>query len=185
MMKNNTTFGILKSSDGGIYQGFYLKNSQVFHGFGKITYPDKETYEGNWINGMKHGSGELILANKCRFKGYFKNDNYFFGEYIDIRGTKYIGPFKDNMPHGYGTGVNEFGVKHIGYWKNGLPFDKFSLIFKNGNIGVAFFSEGVPSGTGYLFQKRKNLILKGLWDGYVFEPRYKKTRSIINEKFDA
>ena len=35
-----------------------FKNA-LFHGYGKLTLPDGSFYEGNWIDGKKHGSGKL------------------------------------------------------------------------------------------------------------------------------
>jgi len=43
-------------------------------GFGKITWPDGSSYEGNWQNGMFHGNGQLITASKDKIIGTWVND---------------------------------------------------------------------------------------------------------------
>lgn len=46
-----------------------------FHGKGKLMFPDGSFYDGNWVNGMKHGEGgEIHLANGKIIKGNFVND---------------------------------------------------------------------------------------------------------------
>ena len=40
-------------------------------GFGKMTYKDKSTYEGNWEDGMMHGDGLYIDKAGMNWNGIF------------------------------------------------------------------------------------------------------------------
>lgn len=42
-------------------------------GFGKMTYKDKSTYEGNWENSMMHGDGVYIDKQGMNWNGIFVN----------------------------------------------------------------------------------------------------------------
>jgi len=45
------------------------------HGKGKITYNEGSYFEGNFINGKKHGYGELIQEDSgYYYKGNWEND---------------------------------------------------------------------------------------------------------------
>jgi hypothetical protein len=44
---------------GAIYEGDWQRDKQ--EGFGRETWPDGTEYTGNFLNGMKHGRGRLIL----------------------------------------------------------------------------------------------------------------------------
>ena len=46
------------------------------NGFGKWTYTDKTTYEGNWVSTQKHGLGIETWPNGYIYKGEFKKSNW-------------------------------------------------------------------------------------------------------------
>ena len=44
-----------------VYKGQFMKSE--CHGRGRITFPDGETYVGQWQNNMRHGQGTNVGAN--------------------------------------------------------------------------------------------------------------------------
>ena len=67
------------------------------HGKGKIYYPDKSKYEGDFKNDMKDGHGTL--------------------EYPD--GRKYVGEFKNDLMHGKGVMTTKNKRPIEGIWEKG------------------------------------------------------------------
>jgi hypothetical protein len=63
---------------GTMYTGNW-KDDQ-FHGFGKLSYPNKDTYEGNFESGKAQGQGKFTHAN----------------------GTVYVGGWLEDKQHGSG-----------------------------------------------------------------------------------
>lgn len=37
-------------------------------------YADKSSYEGNFLNGKKHGVGKFLLSNGSTYEGAFRED---------------------------------------------------------------------------------------------------------------
>jgi hypothetical protein len=89
---------------------------------------DEEIYDGQTLNGMKHGSGTLTYSNGTVYKGDFvKDKKHGYGIYTDAKGLIYEGEFHDNGPHGKGK-----------------------LTYPNGNIYIGDFRNSWISGTGIL-----------------------------------
>jgi hypothetical protein len=44
------------------------------HGFGKYTYKDGTTYQGDWISDTKAGRGTLTYPNGNQFSGHFDEE---------------------------------------------------------------------------------------------------------------
>ena len=43
---------------------------------GKKNYPNKDKYEGEWVNDHKHGFGMLTFSNGDKYEGEFQNDAF-------------------------------------------------------------------------------------------------------------
>ena len=67
------------------------------NGFGKWTYTDKTTYEGNWVGTQKHGQGILTFPD----------------------GSTYEGEWANGFMNGKGKFTWSDGKEKIGIWKNG------------------------------------------------------------------
>ena len=74
MEDGNVLFVIL----GTHYTGSWKDN--LFHGHGKLAYPNQDVYEGFFDSGKAHGQGKFIHAN----------------------GTTYVGGWVENKQHGLG-----------------------------------------------------------------------------------
>ena len=45
-------------------------------GFGKLTFLDSDTYEGEWYFNKRHGTGEYRMSNGKTFKGEWKDNDF-------------------------------------------------------------------------------------------------------------
>jgi len=74
-----------------------------------------QIYKGQWLEGKRHGQGELYEPDGSAYKGYWKNDmKNGKGKYIWSDGRVYTGDWKDDKMHGKGTLVWADGSKYTG-----------------------------------------------------------------------
>jgi hypothetical protein len=118
------------------YEGEMLNNLR--NGFGIYVYDNRFfRYEGEWRNGVKHGSGKLAMRDGSYYEGDFKKGeicgkgykfdknkqteytgDFFYGEYHGKGVLRcknqftYDGDFFENMMHGYGE-LNELKQNHV------------------------------------------------------------------------
>ena len=66
-------------------------------GFGKYTYINADTYEGEWQNHVRHGQGQYLYAEtSTKYVGTWKDGKREgHGELIHAN-HKYSGPFKED-----------------------------------------------------------------------------------------
>lgn len=82
----------------GRYRGDINPVSKLRNGTGTYTYTNPFfQYQGEWVNGKKHGQGVLIMKD----------------------GSKFVGEFKDGEICGQGTKTYECGMCYTGGWLNG------------------------------------------------------------------
>ena len=99
-------------------QSIFLSNESG-EGLGKFTFPDGDTYEGEFKDWDMNGQGTYTWSD----------------------GRKYVGKFKDGKEHGQGTNIWSNGNKYVGEWKdgkewNGIIYDKYGNIIDNYLKGV-------------------------------------------------
>jgi len=87
---------------------------------GVHSYPDGSHYEGQWLNGMRHGHGI-----------WSKSD-----------GSTYVGEWEDDKPHGQGTLTLPNGKKHTGEWRNGKRHGSGVEIFPDGTKRFGEWEDG-------------------------------------------
>ena len=81
---------------------------------------DALDYEGEWVDDKWHGKGTLNLKSGDKYVGDFKNGmlnghgKYTWSENRAGDCKDYIGDFRDNNKHGYGTLQFKTGDKYQG-----------------------------------------------------------------------
>ena len=82
----------------------FLKEEYA-NGQGKYTYPNGESYDGDWKKGEFHGKGSLTSPlDGCKFVGNFKNDKANgHGKATFNSGEIIEGDWKDGELSGHGT----------------------------------------------------------------------------------
>lgn len=176
------------------YKGYAGEiNNQLRDGFGVYYYNNKFfRYEGDWLKGMKHGHGKLIMADGSYYEGEFKegeieghgfrkwqhNGNSYSGEfhlgelhgygvlnYPD--GSQYKGEFFKNSRHGNGIFVDKFGNEYEGTWYNNKQHGHGILTLCNGDIYEGDFIHGRRQGHGNL-RATDGTEYDGQWNADVF-----------------
>jgi len=64
------------------------------------------------------------------------------GTYTTASGTKYVGQWKDNKPHGQGTTTTASRTKYVGQWKNGKRHGQGKLIYADGRVKEGIWEYG-------------------------------------------
>ena len=72
------------------YSGMWSNNRP--EGYGKLTTHAGDTYEGNFVYGLKHGTGVEMFAE----------------------GGSYIGNYKNGIPEGHGKLIDKDGTVFVG-----------------------------------------------------------------------
>ena len=71
------------------------------------------------MNGLKHGQGNYVEADKCCYKGDWKaNKMEGRGVCKWLDGRKYDGEWKNNLMHGKGVYTWKDGRKYVGKYFN-------------------------------------------------------------------
>ena len=85
-----------------------------------------------------------------KYFGLFKNGKILKGISIYPGGSKYVGEFKNNKPHRYGTFVWANGDKYYGQWENGKSHGNGTKIWKDGRKYSGKFKNDKLHGKGTL-----------------------------------
>eukprot|EP00919_Chromeraceae_sp_WS-2016_P072629 GHVR01171690.1.p1 GENE.GHVR01171690.1~~GHVR01171690.1.p1 ORF type:complete len:216 (+),score=47.97 GHVR01171690.1:34-681(+) len=153
-------------------EGETLTTSRNFSGSGKATYRNGDTYEGEYLDGVKHGKGKYTYANGDIFEGpYWKNQRIGLGRLSFAKGGFYHGNFSEGKRHGEGTekylnddvysgqwnrgfkhgkGTYAYAVtrfKYVGEWERGHMM-RGRWLWKNGTQYVGTFKDNQPYGKG-------------------------------------
>ena len=122
--------------DGGdVYEGEILNGKR--HGHGTYTWADGDTYEGDWKDGKRCGWGKLIQYGKSPSgETYMK--------------YSYDGEWLDSKEHGHGICVEgDFGMEKMdkvfeGEWVNGKRQGRFVWYLTNSKGGryIDFYEDG-------------------------------------------
>ena len=171
------------------YYGEWKENNRS--GFGISYFHGKKIFEGIWKNDFPYsgkiydslsniiyeglfskysGTFTFTNINRCRtYTGSFKNGKKNgYGEETYIY-KKYIGYWKDNEYHGFGTLYENDIKEYSGYWKHGKREGKGNYFNDNGTIWIeGEFKEDEPY-YGIQYYENNNIQYEGYFHEYSFE----------------
>jgi hypothetical protein len=85
------------------------------------TWADGSTYNGDWVDGMKHGRGLYMYANGDMYEGgYFKGMKHGYGAASWTNGSQYVGHWDSGREHGQGRYTTASGQCYTGTFKQVL-----------------------------------------------------------------
>ncbi|GAB4499744.1 MAG: hypothetical protein OHK0019_37260 [Saprospiraceae bacterium] len=154
--------GIFAYPDGSKYEGqflkgkfhgqgvFYFANGDKYEGEFKENYPDGQgtrTYSadnhqesGEWRQGEFVGSSLIESGKVGCIQGDCSNGK---GTYIYKEGSaKYVGEFKDDVPHGYGICTYANGDRYRGEWQEGAFGGRGTLFLRDGTVVDGYWRVG-------------------------------------------
>ncbi|XP_049849009.1 uncharacterized protein LOC126317076 [Schistocerca gregaria] len=138
--------------------------------YGAYTTAAGEKYEGEWVNGCRHGKGRLEYR-KCEYEGEWKmNLRHGMGKQIFISGEWYIGEWRENVQKGLGKLYDLRGTMiYDGEWENGNFHGKGEWKDSTGCVYKGVWSEGrfkegsLRTATGIVYRGQ---WANGMFDGY-------------------
>ena len=109
--------------DGTHYHGQFGGNG-VAHGYGRITYPSGNSYEGDFVEDLYEGYG-TYTSQEGVYVGQFKAGRFDGqGTHVYRKGGVYVGQWQAGRYHGRGTYVYPSGKSYIGVWQQGELVNK-------------------------------------------------------------
>lgn len=118
-------------------------------GFGKATYPNRSTYEGQFQNHLRHGTGTLILSDSTKYESEWRLDErHGEGKEFCPDGTSFTGKYVKGMRHGCGVMTWPEGSRYSGQFERGRANGEGELLRTDGSVYRGHFSEDCMSGEG-------------------------------------
>ncbi|MFZ5967379.1 MAG: YceG family protein [Bacillota bacterium] len=101
-----------------------------------IEYSDKDVYEGETLNGKRHGHGTMNFKKGYKYVGEWQNDGiHGVGTmYFPSNGNRYEGEWVNNEMRGEGTMYFGAGDKYVGQWKGNKREGKGIHYFIDGSV---------------------------------------------------
>ena len=129
-----------------------------------LTYSNGDTYEGETLDGKRHGHGTYRFADGTVYTGEFYSNNYNgHGKMQCANGDVYDGEYAIGKKNGYGVYKFSSGKTYTGYWKDDKYHGRGKLTFVSGNEYDGEWIKGRKHGLGvYTFK-----------DGTVYDGEFK------------
>ncbi len=138
-----------RNDEKGIYEGG-LFSSTIEHGFGIMKYTDGTIYEGMWVNSKHWGKGRLLKPNGDHIEGAFFESDIIDATLNYANGDVYKGNLSQELPNGYGI-LNKQSIGEISaYFKNGEIVGEVKIRFTNGAKYTGTWVNGLMDGNGRL-----------------------------------
>lgn len=154
--------GIFAYPDGSKYEGQFLNGK--FHGQGVFYFANGDKYEGQFSENYPDGQGTRIYAaDNHQESGEWRQGEFvgssliesgkagcIQGDCADGKGTyiykegsaKYVGDFKNDLPHGYGICTYANGDRYRGEWQEGAFGGKGTLYLRDGTVVDGYWRNG-------------------------------------------
>ncbi|CAD8075849.1 unnamed protein product [Paramecium primaurelia] len=140
-------FGVILSNNGRTYEGQFENDRK--HGSGFERFPDGASYNGTYINGKPDGVGKFLWANGEVYEGGWQNGlKHGQGIWNGIKGDSYVGEWKMGNPEGYGVHVWVNGDRYEGEFHNSLKHGEGIEYLINGDVYKGQYVNGKPEGVG-------------------------------------
>jgi hypothetical protein len=118
-------------------------------GQGKVKYPNRSSYEGQFQNFMRHGQGTLTLSDGTSYECEWKHDERNGkGKEYWADGTIFVGTYVKGMRSGHGIMTWPEGSKYSGQFERGKANGEGELVRTDGSVYLGTFQEDCMAGDG-------------------------------------
>ena len=158
-----------------------VASSRHFTGRGVATYPSGDTFDGDFVDGNRHGRGTYKYA---RVQAQQDGDADADGDAEPVEAT-YTGEWRDSQKHGIGKQVYPGVGTYNGYWENGQRHGEGVMIYQNQDVYSGQWVKGNKEGKGtYVFFEtgmkyvgtfKNGQLINGKWlypNGSYFEGNF-------------
>ncbi|XP_072244878.1 ankyrin repeat and MYND domain-containing protein 1 [Leuresthes tenuis] len=109
-------------------------------GLGVQEWPDGSKYDGEFVNGLKHGKGRYSWKNGEYYEGsFYKDYKHGDGLYCWLTGHKFIGKFYLNRKEGYGQQIFPDGATFQGLYHSDQRFGPGVVTYPDGRQDVGLW----------------------------------------------
>jgi len=157
---NNTPDGkgIQKMLNGDCYNGEFVNG--VRHGKGSLT-TKRFTYEGDWKNNCFDGNGKIFYRSGETYEGSFsKGQRHGAGFFVKTPTIWYKGDWINNVHFGDGIESSIIGV-YTGKFENDKKHGKGTMVYSNGHTFEGHWFKNIRNGFGIL--KTLTFSYQGQW----------------------
>jgi hypothetical protein len=152
--------GIFAYPDGSKYEGNFSNGK--FEGEGVFSFSNGEVYIGQFKENYPDGQGTRKMADGSEESGAWRQGE-FLGTSLTVRGK--VGCVDGDCENGQGTYVYKEGsAKYIGTFKDETPHGYGTCTYANGDVYVGEWQEGAFGGRGTLTLRDKTIV-EGFWRG--------------------
>lgn len=126
-------YGRASFSNGDSYEGEYKFDQR--HGRGVYKWHDGRVFDGQFSEDKRHGKGIFTWPDGAVYDGEFVNgQREGHGKYTFADGGQYDGSWKDGRYDGFGTCTWEDGRRYRGEWRNGMAHGRGIETYPNGDV---------------------------------------------------
>lgn len=139
--------GSITWPNGDSYEGDFV--SDKLSGNGVYTFHSGDVYEGEFVEGKKHGKGKYTAFDGSYYEGDFENDlRHGKGKLVTSDGGVYEGDFVKGIKSGYGTYAYPNGDSYEGEFSGDLRHGNGKYVWSNGETYTGEFAAGNMNGYG-------------------------------------
>mmetsp|Transcript_16124 Transcript_16124/g.41395 ORF Transcript_16124/g.41395 Transcript_16124/m.41395 type:complete len:1154 (-) Transcript_16124:92-3553(-) len=141
-------------------------------GQGSLVHSSGLRYSGGWKRSMYHGNGKLIYPNGDVYEGGFaEGRREGSGSFAEHTGAKYDGTWHASMRFGEGTQMYASAISSLtklpstykGKWLKDRPDGHGQMIYANGDNYEGTFSNGRRHGRGVFRNLQQTIKYDGEW----------------------
>lgn len=155
--------------DDAVYEGDLLDGLR--HGVGRMTWKDGEEYFGEWKLDQQSGWGKQSWPDNSKYVGFFfENQKEGIGSYDWPDSNSYQGEWRKNKMEGVGKYTWSNGKSYIGEWQEST-LEGFGILFQNNEKKFeGFWHNGKKHGEG-VTQYKNGKQSRDLWrNGKIIKP---------------